>query len=139
MLKPKFDKINTMKKTKSISDFDFATLYATILPNFIKILSSNQKLEVPLLFQIINLLDIKRLWKKMLHRTNFDWCYLIFNHKMFYHWKPSIQTRDWHSHRHRPSSITVKPLPAFFESKYPNPNKIKITNPNKDNKYLLRY
>ena len=51
MLKPKFDKINTMKKTKSISDFDFATLYATILPNFIKILSSNQKLEVPLLFQ----------------------------------------------------------------------------------------
>ena len=59
------------------------------------------------------------MWKKILHKTNFDWCHLISDHKMsFCHGKPIVQTRDWHSYGHRPSSVLGKPLLSFFESKY---------------------
>ena len=43
----------------------------------------------------------------VLHKKNHrDWYQLISHHKMlFYHWKPSVQTRDWYSYGHRPNSI----------------------------------
>ena len=37
---------------------------------------------------------------------------------LFYHRRPSVTTKDWHSYGHRPSSILGKPLSIFFESKY---------------------
>ena len=102
----KIENINTNKKAKSISTFDFDWFYTTIPHNFqIKVLSPSynfclqiKNLKSHWLLKNINLLDIKRLWKKILHMTNFDWCYLHFYHKiLFYRQKPSVQTRDWHS------------------------------------------
>ena len=31
-----------------------------------------------------------------------------------FHWKPEVQTKDWHSYGHRPSSILGKPLSIYF-------------------------
>ena len=77
------------------------------------ILSSNQKLEVALVFQKDQSTGHQK--RLILHQTNFDWYHLISHHKMlFYNWKPSVQIRDWHSYGHRPSSILGKPLSAVF-------------------------
>ena len=37
---------------------------------------------------------------------------------LFYHWKPSVQTRDWNFYEHRPTLKLGKPLSIFCESKY---------------------
>ena len=59
------------------------------------------------------------MWRKVLHKTNFHWCHLISHHKMlFYHWKPSVQTRNLHSNGHKPSFALGKPLSMLFKSKY---------------------
>ena len=31
-----------------------------------------------------------------------------------FHWKPEVQTKDWHYYGYRPSSILGKPLSIFF-------------------------
>ena len=43
---------------------------------------------------------------------------LINSHQkmLFYHWKPSVRIRDWHSYGN--SSILGKPLSIVFKSKY---------------------
>ena len=70
------------KKSKSISTFDFTTLYMT-KPQKVVEDTSQDKL----------------------------WGHLISHNKMlFYHWKPSVQIIDWHSYGHRQSSIMGKPL-----------------------------
>ena len=66
----KLNERNTKNKAKSISAFDFTTLYATILHNLlIRVLSEVIKfvfknLKLHWLFKTTNLLDIRRLWKK---------------------------------------------------------------------------
>ena len=67
---------------------------------------------------IINiiLLDIKRLWKRALYQTNFNWCHLISHHKMlFYYWKLSVRTKDWHSYGHRRSFMLGKLLSKYVQ------------------------
>ena len=37
---------------------------------------------------------------------------------LFYHWKPSVQTKDWHSYSHDPFPYWENLFLYFFESKY---------------------
>ena len=124
----KLIQINT-QKTKAISTFDFTILYTTIPHKLlIKALSEVIKFYLQIkdtmsnwLFENINLLNIKRLLKKILHKTSFDWCHLISHHKiLFYHWKPSIH---WKQDIGIPMGIDLAPYWAssflyLFESRY---------------------
>ena len=111
----KVNKINTKIKTKSFSTFDFTILYTTIHHNLLnKVLSE----AINFVFKSKTQSRIS-FWKKILHKTNFDWCNPTSNHKMlFYHWKPSAKTRDWHSYGHGSSSIPGKPSSIFISSEY---------------------
>ena len=75
------------------------------------ILSTIQKLKVALAFQKHQSAGHQNFVDKDTSKTNFDRCNFISHHKMlFYHQKPSVQTRDYH----RSSSILAKLLSVFF-------------------------
>ena len=85
----------------------------------LQILSSNQKLEVALAFQKHQSTGQQKAVKKILYKTNFDWCHLNAHHEMlFYHWKSSGQNK-------RLEFLSIDPAPNwanlflyFSESKY---------------------
>ena len=116
----KLNKINTKKISQKYFNFRrYHIIHNNSLKFYLKlwILSSNQKLEVALIFQIHQPTGHLTILEE---DTSQDMrCHLISHHKMlFYHKKPSFQTRVWHSYENRPSSIWGKSLSIFFEYQY---------------------
>ena len=110
------------KKAKSISTFDFnTTLYTTIPHNLlIKFLSkiifffSKSKTR-----SCVDIPKTSIYWtskgcgRRYLKRQTLMPSHFSLQNAIF-HWKPEVQTKDWHSYGHRPSSIFGKPLSIFF-------------------------
>ena len=119
------NKLNTTKKDKSISNFDFTTTYVIITHVF----------PTKVLSKVINF-AFKWKTKSCIgsSKTSIYWTSkgcgrryftiqtlidAISHHKLlFYHCKPSFQKKDWISYGHRPSFILGNVLCFFFQSKF---------------------
>ena len=97
------------RKNKSISTFDFTTLYTTLIKILSEVISFvfKRKTQCRIGFSNASVNWTSKGWGIQFH--------LISYHKMsFYHRKPSAQTTDWDTHWHRPSFVLGKPLSTFF-------------------------
>ena len=80
----------------------------------------NQKLEPHWFFQEYQSTRHQKIVEKDTSQDKF-WlmpCKMLHHKMLFFHWKHSVQTRDWHSYAIDPASYWANIFLYFFESKY---------------------
>ena len=127
---PKIEKlniINTRKRAKNISAYDFSILYTTIHHNLlIRFLSETihfvfkSKVRWKTgFFSNFFILDSQMPRQKILYGKKSDWgYYIVHQNLLFYYWKYGVQIRYWDPYGHWPCSFLNKSVSLFFESKH---------------------